>query len=224
MNRIVTIVAVLVCTAALVSCGSAKKVKSAAPGEVTQTETVEGTTVNQAPWSQFGFEKGEGYKNGKIVEIPYVYFTAVGESNNQRIADEMARSAAYSLISNTFNVKNIDQKVSNAFSSIADESTADDVTRVTRATEDFSRYLSQESSSTVSGFTPFGQTVIQFDQESQIYKVWARVGMPAKNWEKTYKKCLNYKPKDLSPKELKTFEKIQKDILGSIFPGSGEEE
>ena len=194
MKRILSIAAIMLATVAFVSCGASKKqAGSPAPGEVTQTETVEGTTVNQAPWSQFGYAMGEGYKSGKIVEVPFVYFTAVGESNNQRIAEEMARSAAYSLISNTFNVKNIDQKVSNAISEITDESTEDEVSRVTRATEDFSRYLSQVSTSTVQGFTPFGETVIQFDQESRIYKIWARVGMPAKNWEKIYKNCLNYK-------------------------------
>ncbi|MBP5488209.1 MAG: hypothetical protein J6X77_01415 [Bacteroidales bacterium] len=225
MKRILSIAAIMLATVAFVSCGASKKqAGSPAPGEVTQTETVEGTTVNQAPWSQFGYAMGEGYKSGKIVEVPFVYFTAVGESNNQRIAEEMARSAAYSLISNTFNVKNIDQKVSNAISEITDESTEDEVSRVTRATEDFSRYLSQVSTSTVQGFTPFGETVIQFDQESRIYKIWARVGMPAKNWEKIYKNCLNYKPKSLSNKELKAFEKVQNDILGTIFQIEDDEE
>lgn len=225
MKRILSIVAISVAMVAFVSCGSPKKAAgSPTPGEVTQTESVEGVTVNQAPWSQFGYAYGEGYKSGKIIEVPFVYFTAVGESNNQRIAEEMARSAAYSLISNTFNVKNIDQKVSNAMSEITDENTDEEVTRVTRATEDFSRYLSQVSTSTVQGFTPFGETVIQFDPESKLYKIWARVGMPAKNWEKIYKNCLNYKPKELSTKELKAFEKVQKDILGTIFPGSGEDE
>ena len=225
MKRILSIIAVATAMVAVISCGSSKKAAgSPTPGEVTQAETVEGTTVNQAPWSQFGYAMGEGYKSGKIVEVPFVYFTAVGESNNQRIAEEMARSAAYSLISNTFNVKNIDQKVSDAISEITDESSDDEVTRVTRATEDFSRYLSQVSTSTVQGFTPFGETVIQFDQESRLYKIWARVGMPAKNWEKLYKNCLNYKPKELSNKELKAFEKVPKDILGTIFQLDDEEE
>ena len=225
MKRILSIIAVATAMVAAISCGSSKKVAgSPTPGEVTQAETVEGTTVNQAPWSQFGYAMGEGFKSGKIVEVPFVYFTAVGESNNQRIAEEMARSAAYSLISNTFNVKNIDQKVSNAISEITDQSSEDEVSRVTRATEDFSRYLSQVSTSTVQGFTPFGETVIQFYQESRLYKIWARVGMPAKNWEKIYKNCLNYKPKELSQKELKAFEKVQKDILGTIFQLDDEEE
>ena len=225
MKRILSIIAIATAMVAVISCGSSKKVAgSPTPGEVTQTETVEGTTVNQAPWSQFGYAMGEGYKSGKIVEVPFVYFTAVGESQNQRIAEEMARSAAYSLISNTFNVKNIDQKVSDAISEITDQGTEDETSRVTRATEDFSRYLSQVSTSTVQGFTPFGETVIQFDQETRIYKIWARVGMPAKNWEKIYKNCLNYKPKELSNKELKAFEKVQKDILGTIFQIEDEEE
>ena len=225
MKRILSIIAVATAMVAAISCGSSKKAAgSPTPGEVTQAETVEGTSVNQAPWSQFGYAMGEGFKSGKIVEVPFVYFTAVGESNNQRIAEEMARSAAYSLISNTFNVKNIDQKVSNAISEITDQSSEDEVSRVTRATEDFSRYLSQVSTSTVQGFTPFGETVIQFDQESRLYKIWARVGMPAKNWEKIYKNCLNYKPKELSQKELKAFEKVQKDILGTIFQLDDEEE
>ena len=225
MKRILSIIAVATMMVAAISCGSSKKVAgSPTPGEVTQTETVEGTTVNQAPWSQFGYAMGEGYKSGKIVEVPFVYFTAVGESQNQRIAEEMARSAAYSLISNTFNVKNIDQKVSDAISEITDQGSEDETSRVTRATEDFSRYLSQVSTSTVQGFTPFGETVIQFDQETRLYKIWARVGMPAKNWEKIYKNCLNYKPKELSQKELKAFEKVQKDILGTIFQIDDEEE
>lgn len=225
MKRILSIIAIATAMVAVISCGSSKKVAgSPTPGEVTQTETVEGTTVNQAPWSQFGYAMGEGYKSGKIVEVPFVYFTAVGESQNQRIAEEMARSAAYSLISNTFNVKNIDQKVSDAISEITDQGTEDETSRVTRATEDFSRYLSQVSTSTVQGFTPFGETVIQFDQETRLYKIWARVGMPAKNWEKIYKNCLNYKPKELSNKELKAFEKVQKDILGTIFQIEDEEE
>ena len=190
MKRILSIIAVAAVMVAAISCGSSKKATQPQPGEVTQAETVEGTTVNQAPWSQFGYAMGEGYKSGKIVEVPFVYFTAVGESQNQRIAEEMARSAAYSLISNTFNVKNIDQKVSDA----------------------------------IQGFTPFGETVIQFDQESKLYKIWARVGMPAKNWEKIYKNCLNYKPKELSTKELKAFEKVQKDILGTIFQVEDEDE
>ena len=224
MKRILSIIAVAAVMVAASSCGSSKKATQPQPGEVTQAETVEGTTVNQAPWSQFGYAMGEGYKSGKIVEVPFVYFTAVGESQNQRIAEEMARSAAYSLISNTFNVKNIDQKVSDAISEITDQGSEEEVTRVTRATEDFSRYLSQVSTSTVQGFTPFGETVIQFDQESKLYKIWARVGMPAKNWEKIYKNCLNYKPKELSTKELKAFEKVQKDILGTIFQVEDEDE
>lgn len=226
MKRILSIIAVAASVVAVISCGPSKKATTQAqPGEVTQTETVEGTTVNQAPWSQFGYDYGRGMKGGKIVEdVPFVFFTAVGESNNQRVAEEMARSAAYSLISNTFNVKNIDQKVSNAISEITDQSSEDEVSRVTRATEDFSRYLSQVSTNTVQGFTPFGQTVIQFDQETRVYKIWARVGMPVKNWEKIYKNCLNYKPKELSTKELKAFEKVQKDILGTIFQLDDEEE
>ena len=225
MKRILSLVAISIAMVAVISCGSAKKTTTqATPGEVVQSETIEGVTVNQAPWSQFGFDYGKGYKNGSIVDVPYVYFTGVGESMNQRIAEEMARSAAYSLISNTFSLKNIDQKLSDAISETTDMGSEEEATRVTRATEDFSRYLSQVSSSTVQGFTPFGETVIQFNPESKIYKIWARVGMPAKNWEKLYKNCLNYKPKELSAKELKAFEKIQKDVLGTVFQMGDDED
>ena len=219
----IAFIAIVVSVFAVVSCGTARKAPSPAPTDVTKAETLEGNSANSADWSQFGFAMNKGYKNGAMVDIPYVYFTGVGQSQQLRIAEEMARQAAYSLISDTFGLNNLNEKTAHAQSGITDQLSDDSASRISAATEEFNRYVAQVSANTIKGFSPFGETKLQFDDQTRIYTVWARVGMPAKSWDKIYKSLLDYKPKDLTSKELDGFMKIQKEALGDLF-GYGSDE
>lgn len=223
MKKILVLsVAAIAAMCVLVSCGTSK---TAAPGKVSKVETVEGIIANQAPWSQFGYETGDGInKSGDMVKIAYVYFSGNGTSQILRIAEEMARSAAYSMISDAFSIKSINEKTAEAMQGSTINLEDGESEKVAVAMEEFNRYLRQQSANVIRGFTPFGKTAIQFNDETKEYTVWARVGMPAKNWRKLYDSILNYKPKDLSDKELNAFSKIRNDVLGAVFQFGDDED
>lgn len=136
-----------------------------------------------------------------LVEMPYYWFAGLATADDRQTAIEMAQREAYSTISRVFNNAVMDYAARGTLA-------VDGKTRKALAS-----YWEQFSASVVSGCRPFGEAEVNYNSDTHMYEVTARVAIRGDRYNKMLNAAGQYRPEDLEGDELQQFVDANKAII-----------
>lgn len=140
----------------------------------------------------------------RIVKMPFKWFAGIGEADDKQIAIEIAQREAQSAVSRIIRNEVIDQ---------AAKLSVDVNGRVCQA---LISSWEQYSRSILVGCEPFGNTEVQYNPNTRIYKVKAKIGIQGDRFKKMMNEYKERTPEDLTPVEIQQFIQVNQTIVSVI--------
>lgn len=186
----------------MASCGSSK---NAADSRISKQTSLEGEKVVVETAKMSGIEMVEDLSEDgtKIVKVAYKWYAGIGKANDKQAAIEMAELEARATISRI---------VENAVLADAERGTVANNGEVQKA---LTSHWQQVSRSIQNACEPFGDTKIEFSPSTKMYTVTAKVGMRGDKFHQMLNNAGNFKPQNLSGKDLDAFIEANKSIMNA---------
>ena len=187
---------------AFVGCGSSKKV---ADSRLDKRTTLEGEKVVVETAKNQGIEMVEDLSEDgtKIVKVAYKWYAGTAKSKDKQTAIEMAELEARAIVSRI---------VENYVVTNAERATLGNNDDLQKA---ISSHWQQVSRSIQNACEPFGETKIEYSQTTKMYTVTAKVGMRGDKFQQMLNNAGNFKPSNLSGKDLEDFIEVNKQIMNA---------
>lgn len=184
----------------MVSCSSSKKF---ADSRIEKHKNLEGEKVLVETAKMQGVELVEDLSEDgtKIKKVAYKWYAGIGKANDKQTAIEMAELEARATISRI---------VENAVMAQSERGTLVDNGDVQKA---LSSHWQQVSRSIQNACEPFGETKVEYSQTTKMYTVTAKVGIRGDKFQQMLNNAGNFKPSNLSGKDLDDFIKVNKQIM-----------
>lgn len=200
MKKSLLFVAAVAMAVMFASCASKKDVATSSieegiNGREVVVENVASTGVEMA--------KTLNENGTKLVEVPFKWYSGVGTANDRQTAIEIAQREAYATISRT--LLNI----------VEDEAEKAGIAPNGEVAKGFKNHWVQTSNTIQRGFEPFGENKIEYDPQTKMYTVTAKVGTTGANYMKALKEACNYNFEDLqmTKEEVKQLAEINNSIF-----------
>lgn len=140
----------------------------------------------------------------KMVKVAYKWFAGIGKANDKQTAIEMAELEARATISRV---------IENAMKVESERGTVANDGEVQKA---LTSHWNQISVSIQNACEPFGNTKVEYNQTTKMYTVTQKVGIRGDKFQKMLNNAGNYKPSNLSGKDLDDFIEVNKSIMDAV--------
>lgn len=202
MRTFLHFAAVALAAMVMVSCGSSKK---AAESRIDKGTSLEGEKIVVETARLQGIDMVEGLSEDgtKIVKVAYKWYAGIGKANDKQTAIEMAELEARATISRI---------VENAVVTSSERGSLVDNGAVQKA---LTSHWQQVSRSIQNACEPFGDTKIEFSPSTRMYTVTAKVGIRGDKFQQMLNNAGNFKPSNLSGKDLDDFIAVNKEIMNA---------
>ena len=190
----------------MTSCGSQKAVVApAVQSKIDTQKSLEGDKVTVETTQLQGVDMVDelGEDGMSMVKVPYKWFAGIGKANDKQTAIEIAEREARA---------NIARVIETMVKTEGDRGTLVNNGDVQKAIK---LHWEQVSSSLQNACEPFGGTKIEFNPTSKMYTVTAKVGVRGDRFQKMLNNAGNYKPSNLSGKDLDDFIEVNKSIINA---------
>ena len=186
---------------ALASCGSSKNL--AVESKIDKETTLEGEKVVVETTKLQGIEMVDDLSEDgtKMVKVAYKWYAGIGKANDKQTAIEMAELEARATISRV---------IENAVKTESERGTVANNGEVQKA---LTSHWNQISVSIQNACEPFGDTRVEYSQTTKMYTVTQKVGIRGDKFQKMLNNAGNYKPSNLSGKDLEDFIEVNKSIM-----------
>ena len=138
-----------------------------------------------------------------IVKVAYKWYAGINKANDKQTAIEFAEREARTTISRIVQTMVVDQAKR---ASIANNG---------EAQKALTSHWEQVSSSLQKACEPFGETKIEYNPATKMYTATAKVGMRGDKFQQMLNNAGNFKPSNLSGKDLEDFIKANKAIMNA---------
>lgn len=185
----------------LASCGSSKNM--AVQSNIEKQRSLEGEKVMVETTKLTGYDKSEGLNEDgtDIVKVAYKWFAGIGKADDKQTAIEIVELEARATISRV--VENI----------VKAESERASLTNNSETQKAISSYWKQVSTSIQNACEPYGDTKIEYSPTTKMYTVTQKVACRGDKYIQMLNNAGNYKPNNLSGKDLDEFIKVNKSIM-----------
>lgn len=193
----------------LTGCNSAKKLSKASDTPVVvgreKTTSLEGEKVVEETLQLSGIEMaGALSEDGKSMEqVAYKWFAGMGKADNKQVAVELAQREAYATISRVLN------------NAVQDEAERGNVVNNGKVQQALKTHWQQVSISLTKACEPFGQTKVQYNSNTRMYDVTARVGIRGDRYIELLNKAGAFRPAELSGADLEEFIQTNQAIMNA---------
>lgn len=186
---------------ALASCGSSKNM--VVESKIDKETTLEGEKVVVETTKLQGIEMVDDLSEDgtKMVKVAYKWYAGIGKANDKQTAIEMAELEARATISRV---------IENAVKTESERGTVANNGEVQKA---LTSHWNQISVSIQNACEPFGDTRVEYSQTTKMYTVTQKVGIRGDKFQKMLNNAGNYKPSNLSGKDLEDFIEVNKSIM-----------
>mgnify|MGYP003289546170 CR=1 FL=1 len=186
---------------ALASCGSSKNL--AVESSIDKQTSLEGEKVVVETTKLQGIEMVDDLSEDgtKMVKVAYKWYAGIGKANDKQTAIEMAELEARATISRV---------IENAVKTESERGTVANNGEVQKA---LTSHWNQISVSIQNACEPFGDTRVEYSQTTKMYTVTQKVGIRGDKFQKMLNNAGNYKPSNLSGKDLDDFIEVNKSIM-----------
>ena len=190
----------------MTSCGSQKTVVApAVQSQINTQKSLEGDKVTVETTQLQGIDKVDDLSEDglSMVKVPYKWYAGIGKANDKQTAIEIAEREARA---------NIARVIETMVKTEGDRGTLVNNGDVQKAIK---LHWEQVSSSLQNACEPFGGTKIEFNPTSKMYVVTAKVGIRGDRFQKMLNNAGNFKPSNLSGKDLDDFIQVNKSIMNA---------
>ena len=193
-----TVLAALV----MVGCGSTKQTVESRTEKQT---SLEGEKVIVETSKMQGIEMVDDLSEDgtKIVKVAYKWYAGIGKANDKQTAIEIAEREARATISRI--VENM----------VLDQSERGTVANNGEAQKALTSHWQQVSRSIQNACEPFGDVKVEFSPSTKMYTVTAKVGIRGDKFQQMLNNAGNFKPNNLSGKDLDDFVAANKTIMNA---------
>lgn len=201
MKSIQHILMVALAALAVTGCGSTKHAES----RIDKGKSLEGDKVIVETAKLQGIEMVEDLSEDgtKIKKVAYKWYAGIGKANDKQAAIETAELEARATISRI---------VENAVMTNSERASLQNNGDVQKA---LTSHWQQVSRSIQNGCEPFGDTKIEYNPSTKMYTVTAKVGMRGDKFQQMLNNAGNFKPSNLSGKDLDDFIEVNKQIMNA---------
>lgn len=185
------------------SCGSSKNM--AVQSNIEKQRSLEGEKVVVETTKLTGYDMSEGLSEDgtKLVKIAYKWFAGIGKADDKQTAIEMAELEARATISRV---------IENAVLAESERGTLVNNGEVQKALKS---HWKQVSVSIQNACEPFGDTKIEYSPTTRMYTVTQKVACRGDKFQQMLNNAGNYKPNNLSGKDLDDFVEANKSIINA---------
>lgn len=185
----------------LVSCGSSKNM--AVQSNIEKQRSLEGEKVMVETTKLTGYDMSEGLSEDgtKLVKIAYKWFSGIGKADDKQAAIEIAELEARATISRVVE------------SMVKAESERASLINNSETQKAISSHWKQVSTSIQNACEPYGDTKIEYSPTTKMYTVTQKVACRGDKYIQMLNNAGNYKPNNLSGKDLDEFIKVNKSIM-----------
>lgn len=185
------------------SCGSSKNM--AVQSNIEKQRSLEGEKVVVETTKLTGYDMSEGLNEDgtKLVKIAYKWFAGIGKADDKQTAIEMAELEARATISRV---------IENAVLAESERGTLVNNGEVQKALKS---HWQQVSMSIQNACEPFGDTKIEYSPTTKMYTVTQKVACRGDKFQQMLNNAGNYKPNNLSGKDLDDFVEANKSIINA---------
>ena len=185
----------------MVGCGTSKQ--AVVESRIDSHKSLEGETVMKETTKLQGIEMVDDLSEDglSMVKVAYKWYAGIGKANDKQTAIEIAEREARATISRV--VENM----------VNDQAKRGSLTNEGEVQKAISSYWTQTSHSIQNACEPFGDTKIEYSPTTKMYTVTAKVGMRGDKFKQMLNNAGNYKPSNLSGKDLDDFIKVNKAIM-----------
>ena len=190
----------------MTSCGSQKTVVApAVQSQINTQKSLEGDKVTVETTQLQGIDKVDDLSEDglSMVKVPYKWYAGIGKANDKQTAIEIAEREARA---------NIARVIETMVKTEGERGTLVNNGDVQKAIK---LHWEQVSSSLQNACEPFGGTKIEFNPTSKMYVVTAKVGIRGDRFQKMLNNASNFKPSNLSGKDLDDFIQVNKSIMNA---------
>lgn len=186
---------------ALASCGSSKNM--VVESKIDKETTLEGEKVVVETTKLQGIEMVDDLSEDgtKMVKVAYKWYAGIGKANDKQTAIEMAELEARATILRV---------IQNMVEAESERGTVANNGEVQKA---LTSHWKQVSMSIQNACEPFGDTRVEYSQTTKMYTVTQKVGIRGDKFQKMLNNAGNYKPSNLSGKDLEDFIEVNKSIM-----------
>lgn len=172
---------------------STRKTVTSLEGQKVVSETVKLTGIEMADALN---EDGTG-----LVKRPYKWFAGIGKADNKQVAIELAQREAYATISRELN------------NAVLDQAERGNVVTNGRVQQALTSHWKQVSASVEKACEPFGSTTVEYNPSTRMYEATSKVGIRGDRYNQLLNAAGNFKPADLTGKDLEDFIATNKSIM-----------
>lgn len=186
---------------AMASCGSSKSM--VVESKIDKETTLEGEKVVVETTKLQGIEMVDDLSEdgAKMVKVAYKWYAGIGKANDKQTAIEMAELEARATISRV---------IQNVVEAESERGTVANNGEVQKA---LTSHWKQVSMSIQNACEPFGDTRVEYSQTTKMYTVTQKVGVRGDKFQKMLNNAGNFKPSNLSGKDLDDFIEVNKSIM-----------
>ncbi len=188
---------------ALTSCGSSKNM--AVESSIGKETSLEGEKVVVETTKLQGIDMVDDLSEDgtKMIKVAYKWYAGIGKADDKQTAIEMAELEARATVSRV---------IENAVKVEAERGTVANNGEVQKA---LTSHWNQISVSIQNACEPFGDTRVEYSQTTKMYTVTQKVGIRGDKFQKMLNNAGNYKPDNLSGKDLEDFIEVNKSIMNA---------
>lgn len=189
----------------MTSCGSGTTKQAVVKSRIDTQKNLEGEKVAVETTQLQGIAKVDDLSEDglTIVKVAYKWYAGIGKANDKQTAIEIAEREARATISRV--VQNM----------VDDQAKRGALTDNGEVQKTIASYWKQTSRSIQNACEPFGETKIEYSPTTKMYTVTAKVGMRGDKFQQMLNNAGNFKPNNLSGKDLDDFIKVNKAIMNA---------
>ena len=137
----------------------------------------------------------------KMIDRPVKWFAGIGKANDKAVAISLAEAEARASISRTLN------------NMVLDNSKRGNVANNGKVQQALTSYWEQVSTSIQNGCEPYGDAVVSYYPETEMFEAVAKVGIRGDRYTEMLNPAKVEAPAGLSPEEQKQFIEVNKSIM-----------
>jgi len=205
-KNLLIVMALIAGMSVMTSCGSKKATLApAVESKINSQKSLEGDNVIVETAKLQGVDMVEDLsEDGRsMVKVPFKWYAGIGKANDKQTAVEFAEREARATISRIIENMVLDQ---------AERGTVANNGEVQKA---LTSHWEQVSRSLQNACEPFGNTKIEYNPSNRMYTVTAKVGIRGDRFQQMLNNAGNFKPNNLSGKELEDFIEVNKAIMNA---------
>ncbi len=186
----------------LMGCGSTKPLVES---RIDTKKSLEGENVSVETAKLQGIDMVDDLSEDGLTirKVAYKWYAGIGKANDKQTAIEIAEREARATISRV--IENM----------VEDQAKRGSLTNNGEVQKAVSSYWKQMSKSIQNACEPFGDTKIEFSPTTKMYTVTAKVGVRGDKFQQMLNNAGNYKPNNLSGKDLDSFIEVNNSIMNA---------